>query len=62
MFCRHVVVDTALGDVTIVARDQAVTGLYFAEHARRPAPEASGVRVPVADERPAAVWARPMLP
>jgi len=48
MGMRHVVVDTVLGEVTIVAEGPAVTGLYFAEHVRRPAAEALGARVSAA--------------
>lgn len=45
MFVRHAEVETTLGEVTIVAGDQQVTGLYFAEHRRRPAPRALATRV-----------------
>ena len=45
MSVRHVVVQTALGEVTIVAAGRAVTGLYFARHVRRPGPAALGPRV-----------------
>ena len=47
---RHTVVATALGPVTIVASGGAVTGLYFAQHVRRPAQEALGAEVPVAED------------
>ncbi|MFM1731163.1 methylated-DNA--[protein]-cysteine S-methyltransferase [Prescottella soli] len=39
------VVDSALGPVTIVAGDEAVTGLYFRHHIRRPAEETFGTAV-----------------
>ncbi|MBB1242902.1 methylated-DNA--[protein]-cysteine S-methyltransferase [Streptomyces durbertensis] len=45
MDTRHTVVDTDLGALTVVAGERALTGLYFAEHARRPAQEAFGPRV-----------------
>ena len=47
MNIRHAVVDTDLGPVTIVARDEAVTGLYFRHHIRRPAQETFGPGVAV---------------
>lgn len=47
MSIRNVVAETILGPVTIVASDGAVTGLYFAQHIRRPAQEALGVPVAV---------------
>lgn len=50
MGMRHVVVDTSMGEVTIVADGPVVTGLYFAEHARRPAAESFGARVEVAGD------------
>ena len=46
MSIRNVVAETALGPVTIVASDGAVTGLYFARHVRRPAQEALGTQMP----------------
>ncbi|MER7212081.1 methylated-DNA--[protein]-cysteine S-methyltransferase [Streptosporangium sp. NPDC000239] len=42
MNTRHTVVDTTLGPVTIVAEGDAVTGLYFQHHTRRPAQETFG--------------------
>ncbi|MEV4094219.1 methylated-DNA--[protein]-cysteine S-methyltransferase [Streptosporangium saharense] len=42
MNTRHTVVDTTLGPVTIVAEGDAVTGLYFQHHIRRPAQETFG--------------------
>ncbi|MET7991897.1 methylated-DNA--[protein]-cysteine S-methyltransferase [Amycolatopsis sp. NPDC005232] len=42
MSIRHVVVETGLGPVTLVARGEAVTGLYFSRHVGRPSPEAFG--------------------
>lgn len=36
MSTRHVVVDSPLGPITIVGEGDAVTGLYFRHHLRRP--------------------------
>ncbi len=47
MSTRHVVVDTTLGPITITATGEAITGLYFAEHIRRPRGETLGRRVPL---------------
>ncbi|MEV7238942.1 methylated-DNA--[protein]-cysteine S-methyltransferase [Streptomyces sp. NPDC051020] len=46
MNTRNTVVDTTLGPVTIVAAGDAVTGLYFAHHVRRPAQGTFGTKVP----------------
>jgi methylated-DNA-[protein]-cysteine S-methyltransferase len=48
MNARHVVVDTTLGPITIVAEGEAITGAYFAWHARRPGAETTGPRVTLA--------------
>lgn len=45
MTTRHSLVDTTLGPITLVARDDAITGLYFRHHIRRPAQEALGTEV-----------------
>jgi methylated-DNA-[protein]-cysteine S-methyltransferase len=45
MNTRHIVVDTDFGPITIVAKDQAVTGLYFRHHIRRPAQNTFGPEV-----------------
>ena len=45
MTTRHTLLDTTLGPITLVARDDAVTGLYFRHHIRRPAQEAFGAEV-----------------
>ncbi|MGW7531033.1 methylated-DNA--[protein]-cysteine S-methyltransferase [Amycolatopsis sp. NPDC054798] len=45
MSTRHVVTETSLGPVTLVAEGEAVTGLYFSRHTRRPSPEAFGPEV-----------------
>jgi methylated-DNA-[protein]-cysteine S-methyltransferase len=32
MFTRHAVIDTTLGDITLVATDDALVGIYFPQH------------------------------
>jgi methylated-DNA-[protein]-cysteine S-methyltransferase len=46
MSIRHTVVEATLGPVTIVAKDDAITGLYFRHHIRRPAQEMFGPELP----------------
>ncbi|MFJ5229621.1 methylated-DNA--[protein]-cysteine S-methyltransferase [Kitasatospora sp. NPDC088391] len=47
---RHTVADTRLGAITLVADGDAVTGLYFHHHVRRPDPRTFGPAVePAAD-------------
>ncbi|NMD55304.1 MULTISPECIES: methylated-DNA--[protein]-cysteine S-methyltransferase [Tsukamurella] len=53
MTTRHIVADTVLGELTLVAGGGAMTGVYFRHHARRPAEAAFGERVaadPLLDE------------
>ncbi len=45
MNTRHSVIDSPLGELTLVARDDALTALYFRHHWYRPADEALGRRV-----------------
>ncbi|MDP5228608.1 MULTISPECIES: methylated-DNA--[protein]-cysteine S-methyltransferase [Arthrobacter] len=45
MSTRHITADTTLGELTIVATDDAITGLYFLDHIRRPAQETFGPEV-----------------
>lgn len=45
MNVRHAVVETGLGPVSLVARDETVTGPYFRGHVRRPARDTSGPEV-----------------
>lgn len=47
MSIRHIEANTSLGQVTIVADGDAVTGLYFQHHIRRPAQDSFGTRVDV---------------
>ena len=40
----HTIIDSPLGELTLVAHDGALAGLYFAEHTRRPPSSTFGVR------------------
>jgi methylated-DNA-[protein]-cysteine S-methyltransferase len=51
MQTRHTVIDSPLGELTIVADGDTLTGLYFRRHWYRPAPDAVGPYVePAADD------------
>lgn len=45
MNTRHAVIDSPLGELTLVAEGAALTGLYFRHHGRRPAEATLGPRV-----------------
>ena len=45
MNTRHAVIDSPLGELTVVAEDDALTGLYFRHHWYRPAMDTFGPRV-----------------
>ena len=45
MNTRHAVIESPLGELTLVAEDDALTGLYFRHHWYRPADDALGPRV-----------------
>lgn len=45
MNTRHAVIDSPLGELTLVAEDDALTGLYFRHHWYRPTDETLGLRV-----------------
>ena len=45
MNTRHAVIDSRLGELTLVADGDALTGLYFRHHWYRPAEETFGPRV-----------------
>ncbi|WEL92683.1 cysteine methyltransferase, partial [Tsukamurella tyrosinosolvens] len=45
MSTRHIVAETTLGELTLVAEGRAVTGVYFHHHIRRPAESSFGERV-----------------
>ncbi len=44
MRATHAIIGSPLGEITLVAHDGVLAGLYFAEHARRPAPPLFGSR------------------
>ena len=57
MDVRHAIVDTVLGDVTLVASDDAIVGLYFPHHWYRPAQDSLGPKVDVhGDETLETAW------
>lgn len=45
MSTRHVVIETYLGPITIVAKGEAIAGLYFRHHVRRPPQETFGPEI-----------------
>jgi methylated-DNA-[protein]-cysteine S-methyltransferase len=45
MNTRHAILDTVLGDITVVAADDTVVGLYFPHHWTKPSRDAFGPRV-----------------
>lgn len=51
MITRHIVEETTLGQVTIVASGEAITGLYFRHHIRRPPQETFGPETTVDNDR-----------
>lgn len=51
MSTRHGVIDTTMGLVTIVATGDAISALYFAQHARRPRSETFGPHSPLAEDQ-----------
>ncbi|WP_432828958.1 methylated-DNA--[protein]-cysteine S-methyltransferase [Dactylosporangium sp. CA-092794] len=61
MRTRHTVVDSELGAITLVARDEAVSGLYFRHHVRRPAHETFGPEVVAAADPQLGEAARQLL-
>lgn len=50
MNTRHAIVDTAIGDLTLVATDDAIIGLYFAHHWTNPDRDAFESRVDAHDD------------
>lgn len=50
MTTRHTIVDTTLGEITIVATGETITGLYFARHVRRPSAEVLGLGVATTED------------
>jgi methylated-DNA-[protein]-cysteine S-methyltransferase len=45
MNTRHSIIDSPLGELTIVADGEALTGIYFRHHWHRPAQDAFGAQV-----------------
>jgi methylated-DNA-[protein]-cysteine S-methyltransferase len=45
MYTRHTLIETTLGEVTLVATGEALVGLYFGQHWYRPAQECFGASV-----------------
>ncbi|MDQ6657541.1 MAG: methylated-DNA--[protein]-cysteine S-methyltransferase [Actinomycetota bacterium] len=50
MTTRHSVIDTAIGEITVVAANAALIGLYFPHHWYPPAPDTIGPRVDAATD------------
>lgn len=50
MTTRHTIVDTALGELTLVATDGGLAGIYFPHHWTRPKPDDFGPKVGVGDD------------
>ena len=46
---RHAIVSTRIGDLTLVASDNALAGVYFPHHWVKPSPEVLGDRVEATD-------------
>jgi methylated-DNA-[protein]-cysteine S-methyltransferase len=44
MHTTHTIIDSPLGDLTLVAHDGALAGVYFTDHARRPSAAMFGAR------------------
>jgi methylated-DNA-[protein]-cysteine S-methyltransferase len=47
---RHSIVDTVLGEVTLVASGDSIVGVYFAQHANKPAKDSLGPEIDVSDD------------
>lgn len=54
MHIRHAVVETAIGELTLVASDEALVGIYYPQHWTRPSRDGFGVRVDAAGGAPLA--------
>jgi methylated-DNA-[protein]-cysteine S-methyltransferase len=50
MYTRHSFAATSLGDIMLVASDDAIVGLYFPGHWYLPKPDATGQRVALASD------------
>jgi methylated-DNA-[protein]-cysteine S-methyltransferase len=51
MNTRHAVIDSPLGELTLVAEDDALAGLYFRHHWYRPADDTLGPRVDAGSDK-----------
>jgi len=61
MYNRHAIAATQLGDLTVVASDGAVTGIYFPHHWVKPDPATLGEQVELADDLLLAEVARQLV-
>jgi methylated-DNA-[protein]-cysteine S-methyltransferase len=50
MYLRHAIVETVLGELTVVARDDRIVGVYFPSHWTMPPGESLGPRVDAAED------------
>ncbi|MEO5873678.1 MAG: methylated-DNA--[protein]-cysteine S-methyltransferase [Streptosporangiaceae bacterium] len=50
MYTRHALIDTAVGELTVVATDGALGGIYFPKHWYLPPEDSFGSRVPPRDD------------
>jgi methylated-DNA-[protein]-cysteine S-methyltransferase len=50
MNTRHAIIGTVLGDLTVVAADDTIVGLYFAHHWTRPSRDSFGPQVDARDD------------
>ena len=50
MQTRHTIIDTVIGELTVVADDDNLIGVYFPQHWTNPAREAFGPLVEVSDD------------
>jgi methylated-DNA-[protein]-cysteine S-methyltransferase len=50
MYTRHAVIDTVLGEVTLVASGMSIVGLYFRHHWYRPTEGTLGSGVPITSD------------
>ncbi|MGH9094887.1 MAG: methylated-DNA--[protein]-cysteine S-methyltransferase [Acidimicrobiales bacterium] len=50
MTIRHAIVDTALGELTLVAAGDAIVGVYFTHHWTKPARDTFGPQVDAVDD------------
>jgi methylated-DNA-[protein]-cysteine S-methyltransferase len=50
MNTRHAVIETPIGEITLVATDESLTGLYFPHHWYMPAASAFGTAVEASDD------------